>query len=122
MTGNPAPYRRPVRAVGGTLLAVTLAAVAIGDDRSDRPRVEAVVPVPPTEHERVYYFGRRYHHLVPGTVTIDRPPYVCDLDGRTFGDEDDFVAHLRTAHRALPEAIPDQLVVHHDGRVHFIGK
>jgi len=88
---------------------------------SARPRVDAVVPIPPTEHERVYYFGRPDHHLVPGTVTIDADPYICDAHRLRFKDRDDFVAHLRTAHGLPPEAIPEQLQVR-DGRVHFVGK
>ena len=108
-----------MRALREALLAVALAAVAAADDRP-RTSVDAIVPVPPTEHERLHWFGRRGHHLVPGTVTIDRAPYVCDLDRKTFRTEEDFVAHLRTAHHAPPAAIPD-LVVVRDGQVHFIG-
>ena len=79
------------------------------------------MPLPPYEHERLHYFGRRHHHLVPGTVTINGAPYVCDPDGRRFTDRDAFVAHLRTAHHAPPERIPDLLLVR-DGRVHFVGE
>jgi hypothetical protein len=105
-------------------IALCLAALAAparaADDGAVRPRVDAVVPIPPTEHERLHWFGRRHHHLVPGTVTIDHPAYACDLDGKTFRDEDDFVAHLRAAHRVPPAKIPDLLLVR-DGRVHFVG-
>ena len=104
-----------------TAFLLVLSAAAAADDRSARPDVEAIIPVPPEEHERLHYFGRRYHHLVPGTVTINRAPYVCDLDGKVFREEDDFVAHVRTAHRTPPAEIPDRLVVR-DGRVHFIGR
>jgi hypothetical protein len=83
--------------------------------------VEAIVPVDPYEHERLHFFGKRDHHVVPGTVTINAAPYVCDLDARRFREQDDFVAHLRTVHRADVDRIPDQLVVQ-DGIVHFIGK
>ena len=85
------------------------------------PGVEAIVPVEPEEHERLHYFGRRHHHLVPGTVTIDRPPYVCDVDGRQFTQGDDFVAHLRAVHHARPAEIPELLLVR-DGVVHFPGR
>ena len=85
------------------------------------PNVDAIVPVPPVEHERLHYFGRRYHHLLPGTVTIDRSPYACDVDGRRFTQGDDFVAHLRAAHHASPADIPDLLIVR-DGIVHFPGR
>lgn len=103
------------------LRAVLLSVVAAAEDRPERPSVEAIVPVPPTEHQRLHYFGRRHHHLVPGTVTINRAAYVCDLDGKAFSKEDDFVAHLRTAHHTPPARIPDQILVR-DGRVHFIGE
>ena len=86
-----------------------------------KTQVDAIVPVPPTEHGRVYYYGRRYHHLVPGIVTINRPPYVCDLDHRSFAVEDDFVAHLRQAHAVPPAEIPDALLVH-GGQIHFAGR
>jgi hypothetical protein len=110
-----------VRGLRAALLLVGLAGLATAEDRSARPSVEAIVPVPPTEHQRLHYFGRRQHHLVPGTVTINRAAYVCDLDGKAFRDEDDFVAHVRTAHHTPPARIPDQLLVR-DGRVHFIGE
>ena len=100
---------------------LALAVGAGAEERSGRPSVEAIVPVPPTEHQRLHYFGRRHRHLVPGTVTINRPGYVCDLDGKAFPDEDEFVAHVRTAHHRPAARIPDQIVVR-DGRVHFIGE
>ncbi len=108
-----------MRWVGALVLLAASGATA--GDPSPGPRVDAVVPVPPFEHERLHYFGRRHHHLVPGTVTIDRPPYVCDLDHQTFGDQDTFVAHLRGAHHARPESIPDALVVV-EGQVHFLAQ
>jgi len=93
-----------------------------GADQSGRPHpdVDVVIPVEPYEHERLHWFGRRGHHLVPGTVTINQEPYRCDLDQLRFHREDEFVAHLRTAHRMTEEAIPGTLVVR-DGLVHFIG-
>ncbi len=100
------------------LLLSTVLRVA-AEDRP--PRVEAIIPIPPTEHQRLHYFGRRDRHLVPGTVTINGAPYHCDLDGKRFTDRDAFVAHLRGTHRTPPERIPDLLVVR-DGRVHFIGE
>jgi hypothetical protein len=84
------------------------------------PDVNVIVPVDPHEHERLHWFGRRGHHLVPGTVTIDREPYRCDVDGQRFRQEDAFVAHLRTTHRMPQARIPDALVVR-DGLVHFAG-
>jgi hypothetical protein len=108
------------------LLAVAVLLVAATSARADEPRtvrpsVEAFVPVDPYEHERLHYFGRRDRHVVPGTVTINAKPYVCDLDQRRFRERDDFVAHLRAVHRARVERIPDLLVVR-DGIVHFIGE
>jgi hypothetical protein len=108
----------------GLLAALCLLAAAVpgaAGDRGRSPDVDVLVPVEPYEHERLHYFGRRHHHLVPGTVTINREPYVCDLDGRRFTDREAFIAHLRVAHRVLPERIPDLLLVR-DGRVHFLGE
>ena len=81
--------------------------------------VDAIVPVDPHEHQRLHFFDRRSHHLVPNTVSIDGKAYVCDVDGKTFGDQDEFVAHLRSIHKIASSEIPDQVVVR-DGKVHFI--
>jgi len=80
---------------------------------------EVVIPIDPQEHERLHYFDGRAHHTVPGTVTINEPPYRCDLDGRPFTDRDAFVAHLQSTHRMAVDDIPERLVVR-DGVVHFI--
>ena len=103
-----------------TLLLVAALPVLAGDSRP-RPDIDVVVPVVPTEHERLHWFGRRDHHPVPGTVTINGAPYVCDVDGKRFKDRDTFVAHLRAAHRTPAAKIPDRLLVR-DGRVHFVGE
>jgi hypothetical protein len=101
---------------------ISVAASARADEpRKARPSVEAFVPVDPYEHERLHYFGRRDHHFVPGTVTINKAPYACDLDQRRFRKREDFVAHLRAVHRTPADRIPDLLVVK-DGIVHFIGE
>jgi hypothetical protein len=110
-----------VRLLAIAVLIVSAASVRADEPRTVRPGVEAWVPVDPYEHERLHYFGRRDHHLVPGTVTINAKPYVCDLDQRRFREREDFVAHLRAVHRAPAERIPDLLVVR-DGIVHFIGE
>jgi hypothetical protein len=110
-----------VRRLIATVILVAAALPAAADDPARRADVEAIVPVLPYEHERLHYFDRRDHHLVPGTVTIDRAPYLCDLDQREFVDQDEFVAHLRSDHRTPPQRIPDLLVVRH-GRVHFVGE
>src|SRR6266705_3004406 len=73
------------------MMLAVVAALAAADDRRLAARVEAIVPVPPTEHQRVHYFGRRHHHLVPGTVTINGAAYLCDLDGKRFVNRDVFV-------------------------------
>jgi hypothetical protein len=108
------------------VLALLLAALpARGADPAPtgrgQPDVDVIVPVDPHEHERLHWFGRRGHHLVPGTVTVDRAPYRCDLDQLRFRKEDEFIAHLRTVHRMPEERIPGALVVR-DGLVHFIGE
>lgn len=79
-----------------------------------------VIPVEPREHDRLQWFGRQDHHVVPGTVTIDKAPYVCDAHDRRFRDKDAFVAHLRADHGLRPDEIPDRLVVL-KGVVHFSG-
>jgi hypothetical protein len=84
-----------------------------------RSSVDVIIPVEPEEHQRLHYFGRRHHHLVPGTATINRAPYVCDVDTKAFRDRDEFVAHLRMAHGVPPETIPDRLLVR-EGVVHFL--
>lgn len=112
------------------LLALVLLAVLVVPARAEerrrhrrpqRPDVDVWVPVDPHEHDRLHYYDGEYHNLVPGTVAINGPAYLCDVDGRRFADREAFVAHLRTAHRVHPTEIPDLLVVV-EGRVHFIGK
>ncbi len=110
-----------MRALAAAMLVVGAALLAAADDHRLAPPVEAIVPVAPIEHQRLHYFGRRHHHLVPGTVTINGAAYICDLDGKGFVDRDAFVAHLRTAHHTAPARIPDFLLVR-DGRVHFVGE
>ena len=102
------------------LLALTRA-VAAEDAPRTRVDLDVLIPVPPVGHQRLHYFGSRRHHLVPGTVTINGSPYVCDLDHLHFVERDAFVAHLRTVHHTPPERIPDRLLVL-DGRVHFVGE
>ena len=110
-----------MRSLIATAILVAAALPVAAHDPARRADVDAIVPVVPYEHERLHYFDRRDHHVVPGTVTIDRAPYLCDLDQREFVDRDDFVAHLRTEHRTPSQRIPDLLVVR-DGRVHFVGE
>ena len=110
-----------MRPVGVATLVLVVALPVLAGEPSARPDIDVIVPVAPTEHERLRYFGRRDHHLVPGTVTINGAPYVCDVDGKRFSDRDTFVAHLRAAHRMPAARIPDRLLVR-DGRVHFVGE
>jgi len=102
------------------LLAVGALGVAAGE-RGSGADVDVIVPVVPEEHERLHYFDRRPHHPVPGTVTINKAPYVCDLDAKKFRERDEFVAHVRTAHRTRANDIADRILVR-DGVVHFVGE
>jgi len=102
------------------MLLLAFAVPVLADDsRRRNVDVDAVIPVPPYEHDRLHYFDGRPHHLVPGTVSINRSPYVCDIDRDRFRNRDDFIAHLRRAHHMAPEDIPPRLVVQ-DGQVHFL--
>jgi len=96
-----------------------LAGAAGGNDR--RRDVDVVVPVDPYEHERLHWFDGRPHGLVPHVVSVNRAPYVCDADRQRFKTEDDFVYHLRSAHKLAWDDIPPQLIVH-DGQVHYLGR
>jgi hypothetical protein len=107
-----------MRRFPAVVLALALGLPAAADDR---PRTHVVVPVEPREHQRLHFFGRRHRRLVPGTVSINRAPYVCDVDRARFADGDAFATHLRTAHRVPPERIPEVLLFV-DGRVHFAGE
>ncbi|HLK12525.1 MAG TPA: hypothetical protein VKW76_14205 [Candidatus Binatia bacterium] len=103
------------------LAALALPAAAqqgAGQRPGGRTGIDVVVPVDPYEHDRLHWFDGQPHHLVPGTVTIDAPPYVCDRDGETFTDQEAFAAHLRSAHRVPAGQIPSRLVVE-GGQVHF---
>jgi hypothetical protein len=82
------------------------------------------VPVPPpsdvNQQRGVQFFGRNRVE-VPGAVTVNTPPYVCDPDGRTFDDKQSFVAHLRTTHDSELRESTAPFVVD-AGQVHFTGK
>ena len=101
------------------ILVVLASSLASAGDGRGRADVDVVVPIVPHD-PGVEWFGRRDHHAVPGTVTINDPPYRCDVEGKSFSDREDFVAHIRRVHRTHPDEIADHLVVQ-DGRVHFIG-
>jgi hypothetical protein len=110
-----------MRSLAVVSAVLALVAVAGAQTRGPRTHVDIVVPVAPVEHDRLHWFGRRDHHAVPGTVTIDRAPYACDVDRASFDDRDAFVAHLRTAHGIAPGDVA-ALVVVRGGRVHFVGR
>ena len=110
-----------MRALAAAMLVIGAALLAAADGRRLAPPVEAIVPVPPTEHQRLHYFGRRHHHLVPGTVTINGAAYICDLDGKRFVNRDCLRGAPRTAHHTASARIPALLLVR-DGRVHFVGE
>ena len=89
-------------------------------------RVYTYVPFPdevgrrPYGHGGVYFYGKERIE-VPGAVAVNKPPYVCDLDQKTFPDKERFVAHLRAAHGKLASWAGGSPFVVLDGQVHFIG-
>ena len=106
-------------------VALVLLGLVGNDARADDVRrrdrdhdLGIVVPIDPREHDRLQWFGRRDHHLVPGTVTINRAPYVCDVEDAEFHRRDEFVAHLRLVHRIPVDQIPDAVVLT-EGQVRF---
>jgi hypothetical protein len=108
------------RVIVAVVLAIGALSAAAGERGSDSS-VDVIVPVVPEEHQRLHYFDRRQHHPLPGTVTINKAPWVCDLDGKRYRDRDEFIAHVRTAHRTRANEIADRIVVR-DGVVHFVGE
>ena len=113
-----------MRLLAGLLLLVAWAAPALADDRgrgrNQGADVDVWVPVDPYEHQRMYWSDGQDHHSVPGTVTINGSPYICDLDGAKFTERDAFLYHLRRKHDVDP-ARASQLLMVRDGRVHFVG-
>src|SRR5579883_1887488 len=93
---------RPIVLLAALALALPAAAEDPRGGRPGAPEVDVIVPLDPREHDRLHWFDGEPHHLAPGTVSIDAPPYVCDRDGRTFTDRDAFTAHLRRAHGRDP--------------------
>jgi len=85
------------------------------------PGVWLDVPIDPYEHERMYWKRRSPKDYVPGAIAIDRAPYVCDIDQRSFSDADRFAAHLRIDHGVPYERIRDVLV-EVDGVYHYAGE
>jgi hypothetical protein len=108
------------------LLVLLAAALAAADDgrRSNRRRdrdVDVVVPVDPTQHDRMQWFDGRPHGLVPRVIAVNKSPYRCDADGRKYETEDDFLYHLRSIHKLSWDDIGERLVVR-DGQVHYLGR
>ena len=112
------------------LSVLTAAGAATGADYAQlrrRPRradPHVYVPVPPPtdsyQDQGVRFFGRNRVE-VPGAVTVNLPPYVCDLDGRAFDDKQSFVVHLKTTHGSELRESADPFVVD-AGQVHFTGR
>jgi hypothetical protein len=46
-----------MRGLAAVMLVVATVLRAVADDRRPSPPVEAIVPVPPAEHQRLHYFG-----------------------------------------------------------------
>jgi len=120
----------PMLRLASALLSIAVVAVAParGEDGNPArkpapngrpvPNVDVWIPVDPGSHEDVYWFDGRTHHAAPGTVTINRPGYICDLDHKAFSRRDDFVDHLERKHKVTSDHLTDSLVTV-DGQVHF---
>jgi hypothetical protein len=125
------------RLSGASACAMLMAAmvpVAAGRDASqdagrvrkgdDGTRVYIDVPAPADVYgprgPRFHGQGERLE--VPGSVTINVPPYGCDLDDMTFRDKGTFTAHLRTLHSAELEASSAPFVIDPQGQVRFVGR
>jgi hypothetical protein len=96
--------------------------LAIGHGRRDGGTdVYTYVPPPPDLYERrePYFYGRERIEI-PGALTVNKPPYACSLDGRTFQDRSAFATHLKTEHRSALETSFDPFVVAEDGQVRFV--
>jgi hypothetical protein len=116
-----------MRTAAVVLLAATLAGpAAAGGWGRVRPDVDVLVPFDPYQQPNggqnggTQWFGGGPHVDIPGTVTIDANPYVCDVDGKQFAKRDQFILHIRVVHHLAPNQIPDALMVV-DHRVHFVG-
>jgi hypothetical protein len=115
-------------------LCVVTGATAIADPDTATPLTDEGLPrrpqpgvyleiKPPEEifgPPEVYFFGKKRVD-VPGSVAVNVPPYVCDVEGDTFSDKAEFAAHLRMSHGELLRQIADPFIVY-EGQVHFVGK
>jgi hypothetical protein len=110
-----------MRSITAAVLAVLMLAgpAAAQGWGGRRPDLDVFVPIDP-HAPPMQWFGSQDHGLVPGTVTINAAPYVCDVDGRKFPKRDLFLLHLRVVHKVPTQDIPETLAVV-DGQVHFIG-
>jgi len=108
-----------VRALAALLLGLAIAVAHAGDRRRFDNDLEIFVPIDPHEHERVYWFAHPERRVVlPGTVTINKAGYVCDIDDRRFSRQQEFIAHLRLVHGIPADQIADMVVLT-DGQVHY---
>lgn len=109
--------------LSGVFLLVSTALAAADDRPAERlrPEIDVVVPIDPQGRGQVEWFGRQERGRVPGTVTINRPGYVCDVDRRTFSRREDFLDHLEQAHK-VPQDRLEQSVTVVRGQVHFTGR
>jgi hypothetical protein len=78
--------------------------------------------VPPPEEiygrQGPYFYGKERIE-VPGTVAVNKPPYVCDLDEKTFKAKAAFLGHLQVKHGGLLRRNRAPFVVY-EGQVHFV--
>jgi hypothetical protein len=86
----------------------------------DRDVYVPVAPPASLYEDRGVQFHGRERIVVPGAMTVNEPPYICDLEGSTFQDKRSFVAHLRTEHPTRLRESQDPFVVD-AGQVHFVG-
>lgn len=99
---------------------LSIAGATLAGGRGANPSVDLLLPLDPSQLNPppLQFFDGQQHHQLPGTVTINGAPYICDVDRRTFRDGSEFAYHLQTAHGVPPAQVRSSVVVV-DGRVHF---
>jgi len=103
------------------MLVVGAALLAAADDHPPSPRVEAIVSLPPTEHQRVQYL--RPAPLPPPPRHGDHPTARRTSATSTASTSSTATPswRLRTAHHTAPARIPNLLLVR-AGRAHFFAE